>query len=79
MAKSKTPRDISDAAGMSTLKVHPHAGFLSRLDQAMQITRCVGSTIPEDSEHGSDRRAAIMGVATLIEGIYHDVSEVANG
>lgn len=51
--------------------------LLSRLDQAMQITRGVGATIPEDAEEGFDRRAAVMGVATLIEGIYHNVEELA--
>jgi hypothetical protein len=43
------------------------------LDQAMRITKCVGATIPEDE--GFDRRAALMGVATLIEGIYMDIAE----
>jgi hypothetical protein len=54
-----------------------NARLLSRLDQAMQITRCVGSTIPEDSEDGFDRRAAIMGVATLIDVIYQEFAETA--
>jgi hypothetical protein len=41
----------------------------------MQITKCVGATIPEDAEEGFDRRSAVMGVATLIEGIYMDMAE----
>jgi hypothetical protein len=52
-------------------------GLLSRLDQAMQITRCVGAAIPECAEEGFDQRAAVMGVATLIEGIYLDIAEGA--
>jgi hypothetical protein len=45
MAEQITPENISQ--------------LLSRLDQAMQTTRCVGATIPEDDKEGFDRRAAV--------------------
>jgi hypothetical protein len=51
------------------------SGLLFRLDQALQITRCLRATIPECAEEGFDQRAAVMGVATLIDGIYMDIAE----
>jgi hypothetical protein len=50
------------------------AGLLSRLDQASQLAKCVSSTIGEGMVDGLDRRSAVLGIGSLIEAIYNDVS-----
>ena len=49
---------------------------LSRLDQATHLARIVANSISESAVDGIDHRAAVMGVAYLIQGIYHELAEI---
>ncbi len=52
---------------------------LSQLDQAAHLTRIVASSISESLVDDVDYRAAVMGIAHLIQGIYNELAETREG